>query len=63
MKFACPQKGHAIRFESAWDYLNHLQKCHIINDRIKECGETRKYKLNIYEVNIISVLLVYKFLN
>ncbi|CAD8101865.1 unnamed protein product [Paramecium sonneborni] len=41
MKFACPQKSHAIQFESAWDYLNHLQKCHIINDRIKECGETR----------------------
>ncbi|CAK84518.1 unnamed protein product (macronuclear) [Paramecium tetraurelia] len=41
MKFACPQKAHAIQFESAWDYLNHLQKCHLINDRIKDCGETR----------------------
>ncbi|CAD8188470.1 unnamed protein product [Paramecium octaurelia] len=41
MKFTCPQKEHLIKFSSVWDYLNHLQKCHIINERINTCGETR----------------------
>ncbi|CAD8102979.1 unnamed protein product [Paramecium primaurelia] len=41
MKFTCPQKEHQIKFSSVCDYLNHLQKCHIINERIKTHGETR----------------------
>ncbi|CAD8104144.1 unnamed protein product [Paramecium sonneborni] len=41
MNFSCPQKEHIIKFSSVWDYLNHLQKCHIINERIQIFGETK----------------------